>query len=63
MHPYQIIIDILKTPDAPKCYRDLKKYFTNRNMLKEASAVDFLIEKKFDKNKNDTSDDSSNNSK
>ena len=63
MHPYQIIIDILDKPEAPKCYRNLKKYFVECNMLKEASAVDFLIEKKFGKNNDNTFDDSSDNTK
>lgn len=63
MHPYQIIIDILDKPDAPKCYRTLKEYFKDCNMHQEASAIDFLIEKKFDKNNHDTTNDSLDNSK
>ena len=59
MQPYQILIDILDKPEAPKNYRKLKEYFEKNNMLNEASAIGYLIEKKFGKNNVITSNDSS----
>ncbi len=59
MQPYQIIIDILDKPEAPKNYRKFKEYLEKNNMLNEASAIGYLIEKKFGKNNVIISNDSS----
>lgn len=58
MQPYQILIDILDKPEAPKNYRKFKEYYEKNHMLNEASAIDYLIEKKFGKNNEVTPNDS-----
>ena len=52
MDIYQIFLELLDKPDAPKFYRELRNYYQNNNLLNEALAIDYLIENKFKKNEN-----------
>lgn len=49
MEIYQILLEILNKPDAPKFYRELRNYYQNNNLTHEASAISYLIENKFEK--------------
>jgi hypothetical protein len=49
MDIYKIFLDILDKPFAPKCYRELRKYYLSKDLLQEADAISYLIEKKFEK--------------
>jgi hypothetical protein len=52
----KIFSSILDKPDVPKFYRDLQSYYHKNNMAQEASAIGFLIENKFGKNYDKSSD-------
>lgn len=50
----QIFFSILNRPNVPRPYGDLKAYYENNNLNEEASAILYLIEKKFEKNNETT---------
>lgn len=54
MEIYEIILSILEKPDVPKFYRELKNVYQSNKMIHEAEAIDYLIEKRFKKNDNDS---------
>lgn len=50
MDVYKLLLDILEKPDASKFYKNLRDYYQYIGLSQEASAISFLIEKKFEKN-------------
>lgn len=56
MEIYKILLEILDKPNTPLFYRKLKIHYQNKGRLNETSALDYLIEKKFEKK--DSSDNS-----
>jgi hypothetical protein len=52
----QIFLSILDKPEVPRFYRELQTYYQKSNMSEEAQAIGFLVEKKFEK-KNEVSSD------
>lgn len=63
MEIYQILLAILDKPDAPKFYRELRNHYQTNGMQHEASAISYLIEKKFDKKDDNTFNDPDDNQK
>lgn len=53
----QILSNILEKPWVPRFYRELQSHYINNNMMEEAQAIAFLIEKKFEKKNEVTADD------
>lgn len=51
-------IELLDKPDVPRYYRELQKHYISVNMLEEAAAIASLLERKFEK-KNEISTDNS----
>ena len=49
MEIYKILLAILDKPDVPKFYRKLRDHYQNNGFLQESSALNYLIENKFDK--------------
>lgn len=49
MEIYEILLAILDKPDVPKFYRKLRDHYQNNGRLNEVSALNYLIEKKFEK--------------
>ena len=49
MEIYEILLAILDKPNVPKFYRKLRSHYQNNERLNEVSALNYLIEKKFDK--------------
>jgi hypothetical protein len=56
MNLYHLLVQVLDSPNHPRAYRELKKYYHDNNLEAEASAVAFLIESRFGK-KYGTADD------
>lgn len=52
----QIFFDLLNKPDIPRPYRELQKYYGSINKNEEAASITFLLENKFEK-KNEISSD------
>jgi|694.fasta_scaffold106166_6 hypothetical protein len=52
----QIFASMLDKPDAPKFYRELQSYYQKKNLNDEALAIGFLLENKFGKNNEQSSD-------
>ncbi len=50
-----ILADLIKTPHAPRFYRQLQDYYNNIGMYNEATALSLLIEQRFPEN-NDSTD-------
>ena len=57
MELYQILINLVKHPSAPRFYRELRDYYLKSGMFNEAAAFDRLLEHKFGE-KNDPINDS-----
>jgi hypothetical protein len=57
----QILIDLLDKPDIPRPYRELQKYYANANRSEEAAAIASLLERKFEKKNEITTDGSHSN--
>jgi hypothetical protein len=49
MEIYEILLAILDKPDVPKFYRKLRDHYQNNGRSNEVSALNYLIEKKFEK--------------
>lgn len=49
MEIYEILLAMLDKPDAPKFYRKLRDHYQNIGRPHEVSALNYLIEKKFEK--------------
>ena len=47
---YELLVEIVKNPDAPKFYRQLYEHYKSKGMDNESQAVLYLIETKFKKN-------------
>jgi hypothetical protein len=58
MKIYEILIEILEKPNVSKFYRNLRDQYKKEEMPLESSAIDWLIQKKFRKKDDITSDDS-----
>lgn len=54
MDVFQILLNILDKPSAPKFYRELYNYYKSKNMQNETEAIRYLIENKFNKNENNS---------
>lgn len=50
MEIYEIILAILDKPNVPKFYKKLRDFYQKHNMQTEASALNHLIQEKFEKN-------------
>jgi hypothetical protein len=49
-----IFLDIIKNPDVPKNYRDLRLYYLSAKLQDEADAVAHLLERRFKENEEPT---------
>ncbi len=49
MQQHKLVWSLLESPDKISPYNNLYKYFVEKHMENEASAVVYLIEKKFSK--------------
>jgi hypothetical protein len=49
MELHEIFLAILDKPDVPKFYRELRNHYQSINKLQEASAISYLLKKKFEK--------------
>jgi len=58
MKIYEILIEILEKPNVSKFYRNLRDQYKKEEMPLESSAIDWLIQQKFRKKDDITSDDS-----
>jgi len=58
MNIAKIFIELLDKPDVPRYYRELQKHYISVDMLEEAAAIASLLERKFEK-KNEISTDNS----
>ena len=59
MHIYNIFLNILDKPNTPRFYEELQQWYAVNGFPYEASAIAYLVEKKFSKNNersNDPSD-------
>lgn len=43
MNPSTIYVELIKKPESPKYYRELKKYYLSKGMSNEANAFDNLL--------------------
>ena len=59
MDVYKVLINLLDKPDAPKFYRELRNYYQTKGLVHEATALDYLLEIKFQKKDDNSSDNSS----
>jgi hypothetical protein len=59
MEVSEIFFDLLKTPNAQRWYRELKNFYLKNNYVEEADAINYLLEEKFGKKNEKTSDDTS----
>jgi hypothetical protein len=49
MNVYEIFVQIIDKPNAINFYNQFYEYLKSKGQLNEASAIQYLIEKKFDK--------------
>jgi hypothetical protein len=58
MDVFKILAELFEKPNAPKFYRELRNHYLAQGLTNEALALDYLLEIKFQK-KDDKSSDSS----
>ena len=56
MEVFKIFSSLIDKPNVPKFYRELASYYDKHEMHHESEAIVFLIENKFGKNNEHTSD-------
>jgi hypothetical protein len=52
----EIFLSILEKPNIPRYYRELQSFYKNIKMFDEASAIGYLLENKFEKKNENTSE-------
>ena len=52
----EIFLSILDKPCIPRYYRELHQFYLNHNLVEEAASIAYLIENKFGKKNEDSSE-------
>lgn len=61
MDVHKIMYELIDSPDAVKFYRELKKYYDINQLTNESLAITHLLEQKFEKNNENSPNNSNNN--